>query len=460
VLDYSWQLLSAGERNAFAALSVFRAGFELDAAEDVARISMSMLFTLVDKSFLRRTPAGRYEMHDLVRRYGEEKLDAIEDEDYSPNTVHARMARYFLQYAAQYGKDYARLEPEWPNFLAAMRAAHERYEWSTVTQLAQALTDAWFTRARFSDAREGLAMASQAALAEDSITELARFSLDLGRAAMEQDDYAEARKFVLASLQLSRQADDPSGIADATLEHARIEIEQSNHDLARELFQTSFEAFSSRHDDRGAAHALVGLARLCWRNDDVRQARAMAEQALTIQQRIQDHRACIDSLRLLARIAADEGTTDEANSYCEHALALCEENSDSFGGAVTMLTWAQVLSRSSDARQALRLLEKCGALFRHWGNFKYYAHTLFQMSIVKLQQRDYQGALAAAVPCVDLYSTFGEKWSLTRLYSLIGDIHSALNHSDEARDAWSEGLRIAVEQHDPQAAYLRQRLGL
>ncbi len=222
VMNYSWQLLSQAERNTFAALSVFRGGFDLDAAEVVARCSVPLLYALVDKSLLRRTPAGRYEMHELVRQFGEEKLDAAEDADWHDTTVHARMARYFLQFAQDHAKDYTVLEPEWANFLAALRAAHERYEWPIVTELAQTLIEPWFTRARFTDAREGLALATTAASADDDLRALANVLRWRGKACLLQDDMDEAANLLNEAESQFAYLNDTHSLASVHFELSRI----------------------------------------------------------------------------------------------------------------------------------------------------------------------------------------------------------------------------------------------
>jgi predicted ATPase/DNA-binding CsgD family transcriptional regulator len=74
VLDYSWVLLSETEQAVFMKLSVFRDGFTRAAAEAVASASLPLLAALVDKSLLRHTPDGRYDIHELLRQYGDEQL--------------------------------------------------------------------------------------------------------------------------------------------------------------------------------------------------------------------------------------------------------------------------------------------------------------------------------------------------------------------------------------------------
>ena len=58
----------------FQALSVFRGGFTWDAARGVAGAGLADLRSLIAKSLLQRTPAGRCEMHELLRQFAVEKL--------------------------------------------------------------------------------------------------------------------------------------------------------------------------------------------------------------------------------------------------------------------------------------------------------------------------------------------------------------------------------------------------
>jgi hypothetical protein len=74
VFDHSWKLLTERERAVMRALAVFRGGFTRAAAQEVTGASLHALRALVKWSLLRRAPAGRYEMHELLRQYAAEKL--------------------------------------------------------------------------------------------------------------------------------------------------------------------------------------------------------------------------------------------------------------------------------------------------------------------------------------------------------------------------------------------------
>jgi predicted ATPase/DNA-binding SARP family transcriptional activator len=94
VFEHSWKLLASRERESFARLSVFRDGFSLDAAQKIAGCSLISLKSLVGQSLVRRTISGRYSMHELVRQFACEKLDAQPD---NRKTAEAKHCKYFLQ---------------------------------------------------------------------------------------------------------------------------------------------------------------------------------------------------------------------------------------------------------------------------------------------------------------------------------------------------------------------------
>ncbi|HEU5098957.1 MAG TPA: helix-turn-helix domain-containing protein, partial [Roseiflexaceae bacterium] len=97
VFEHSWNLLTDDERIVMRRLSVFRGGFSRAAAESVcaelrfeneelkapaqrpalnSQFSiLNLLSSLVDKSLLRRSGAGRYDMHELVRQYAATHLE-------------------------------------------------------------------------------------------------------------------------------------------------------------------------------------------------------------------------------------------------------------------------------------------------------------------------------------------------------------------------------------------------
>ncbi|MGE5141579.1 MAG: BTAD domain-containing putative transcriptional regulator, partial [Rudaea sp.] len=106
VFDHSWRLLNAGERAALARLSVFRGGFEREAAEAIAGANLPLLSALLAKSLLHRLPGGhaaaphsvRYDLHELVRQYAADRLHENPEEEAAARNRHSD---YYINSAAR-----------------------------------------------------------------------------------------------------------------------------------------------------------------------------------------------------------------------------------------------------------------------------------------------------------------------------------------------------------------------
>jgi predicted ATPase len=96
VFEHSWQLLSESERAVLQKLAIFRGGFRREAAEAVADASLLMLSALVDKSLLKHTLAGRYEIHELLRQFSQEKLGEDPGQEERTRDRHCRYYADFL----------------------------------------------------------------------------------------------------------------------------------------------------------------------------------------------------------------------------------------------------------------------------------------------------------------------------------------------------------------------------
>ncbi|MFO7634265.1 MAG: BTAD domain-containing putative transcriptional regulator [Caldilinea sp.] len=106
VFDQSWRLLSAHEQQVLRALSLFRGGFTQDAAARVAGAERIDLAHLIDASWLRLRPDGRYDMHELVRQYCAMRLN---NDTESPERVEEIQRRHCAYYGEFLGGQVVRM---------------------------------------------------------------------------------------------------------------------------------------------------------------------------------------------------------------------------------------------------------------------------------------------------------------------------------------------------------------
>ncbi|MEY9874431.1 putative ATPase/DNA-binding SARP family transcriptional activator [Streptacidiphilus sp. MAP12-33] len=128
VVDWSWDLLEAPERALLARLSVFSGPAALVAVEEICATAspeltedqiFDVLASLVDKSLVVRTDAGRYRLLETIRVYAAERLA----EEGATAATRGAHAAHFLALAERHETDlYGRRQVA---ALAAFSAAHD-----------------------------------------------------------------------------------------------------------------------------------------------------------------------------------------------------------------------------------------------------------------------------------------------------------------------------------------------
>jgi len=101
VFDYSWKRLSAAEQSSFSKLAVFRGGFTRQAAQVVAGASVQTLQALLNKALVSRMSSGRYEIHEVLRHYAEERLELSQE----VTTTRDDHSQYYLAWLADLEAD-------------------------------------------------------------------------------------------------------------------------------------------------------------------------------------------------------------------------------------------------------------------------------------------------------------------------------------------------------------------
>lgn len=96
--EHSWKLLPDDQRAVFPKLSVFRGGFSRQAAAAIAGADIQLLSELMNKSLIRRNDQGRYEIHELLRQYAQEKLETTPGEE---NEVRQKHSEFYIDYLAR-----------------------------------------------------------------------------------------------------------------------------------------------------------------------------------------------------------------------------------------------------------------------------------------------------------------------------------------------------------------------
>ncbi|MFD7990322.1 BTAD domain-containing putative transcriptional regulator [Streptomyces mexicanus] len=427
VVEWSWDLLSAGERELAARLAVFRSGAFLGAVERVAADDrgarsalvrghevFDLLAGLVDKSFLTVTEVDgepRYRMLETVRVFALAKLRETGRLEWTQR----RHAEYFLAVAEEAEPQLRRrgqltwlrrLACEHDEFSAALNWAVEHGRSEIATRLVSALGWYWFLHGY---RREGVhwaervlaldpAGAPPAARALALVTVVPQLAGEGVESASLRARVAEARELfdeleragtpfthpalglfepiagmlsgdgsVLESVRRRSQDADPWVRALAHLHRGQIEMTLGEAERAAADYAIAAQLFRDVGERWGTAQVLVASAESQSARGDRRAAIAALEEALRLVAELGDRE---DQPLLRVRLAterAHEGDLESAEAELRRALELADELGAREQRAYAHQALSDVARWSGRTDRARRLLEGALAEFPETG---------------------------------------------------------------------------------------------
>jgi predicted ATPase/DNA-binding SARP family transcriptional activator len=370
----SWQSLSVQERQVFARLSVFRGGFRREAAEAVAGATLQILSSLVDKSLLRRAPFGRYNLHELLRQFGEEKLGAQSKE---LKITRDRHAHFYCQFLAQQetrlkGSDHqaalTEIVEELDNIRTAWRWAASR---GNVSALGVSLGALWvFVASRgsslWAEQEEALCHEVIRALEERGVPQhdpmLGR--LKTGWAAMNYrlGLYEQPEATLREAIVHFRHAGANGELAFALHHLAGVTQLLGDYTQTQTLLRESISLSQTVGDAWLTAYSQNDLGLATHLSGDDLEAEQCCTQSLGLFERIGDPRGKAYALANLGVITLALERPDEARRFHLAALAQSRENADRWVVAVSLLHLGDVAVAVDKPDEARRLIHEALSL--------------------------------------------------------------------------------------------------
>jgi predicted ATPase/DNA-binding SARP family transcriptional activator len=384
VFDHSWRLLTAREQAVFQQLSVFRGGFSEEAARAVVGAFLPELRALVNKSLLR-FEAERYEIHELLRQYGAEKLAAETAEASETSTVSAvhncHSAYYcaFLQAretdlkGARQQLALAELQAEHENIQLAWRWAVEQGQ---VEQLAQAVDSLGFFydwRGRFQEGESVFQMASgKLTSTTETLPILAKLSAWQALFCRRMGRTEQAHQLFQKSLSCLNNPGLPNQNSRSEKAFVLFEMGDFMIDMdyqeARRMLEQSLILYQTLRDRWAAARALNSLSDIATNLSMYEEAQQQLQEGLALHQELGDQRSIAQILTSLGYVARHRGQLEEAEQLQWRSLRLIEKLGDRAGLAEVYkalgasLLW---LGRFSDGA---RYFEEAVVIYRHLGH--------------------------------------------------------------------------------------------
>ncbi len=387
VFDHSWRRLAPEEQRVFRWLSVFRGGFSTGAAQEVVGAALPTLLALADKSLARAGEKGRFELHELVRQYGGERLlEAGETK-----RARDRHLACFLHLAEaaepelQGREQSVRLKTlamDNGNFRAALEWSLGGGDVTAGLRLAAALGQFWYMRSQdYDEGAKWLERLLARAAPEEQPALRAKALLWLGVLAHYASDDGAARPALEESLALFGALGDSAGAGDAHLYLGDIASYRGDDDAAgvhygaaRSAYESSLAVLRQRGAAWALARTLNHLGEIARTSDDYAAARAFYEESLALRRALADQRGMAVSLLNLGHVALRQGDVGAAAACFGDSLIGSQQLGDKRGVADCLAGMGGVMGAAGRPAQAARLM---GA-----------AETLYGDSVARLEYAD------------------------------------------------------------------------
>ncbi len=469
VFEHSWQLLSSDDQVRLAKLSVFRGGFETEAALEVTGLSSQNLDTFVAKSLLIRSRNGRFLLHEVIRQFAAEKNENYE-------VVAESHGAYFSKLITKTNgvvtiESMETIRKERANLRAAWLWSFKREEHNEITTvLLKGLSDLYTMRGPIAEGerlfRDALASLSPEPgnkdLADKISLELARLdgvqasygeAIDIcqkvagetddallqarayliwGQSLDGQGECETARPILKQALNMANQLGEKRIQSDSLRELGNAANRLGEFAVAISYYKQSLKLGRELGDKRGESASLNNWATMEWELGNLSYARELYLEAQTLYQELGNLQGEAKVINNLSNVAADQGDMNTALVYCEQALQIHREMGNPRGQSAVLNNMGANFFCKGDYVAARKCYKQALALYRESGNRQAEAETLANLSLLDCVLGNLIDGRETAQKAIRLSEQVGDKINQANAFYYLGRIELADRNFKEA----------------------------
>lgn len=370
VFEHSWELLSQGEQQTLQRLAIFEGGFSKDAAVNITNVSLRSMFSLANKSLLKRNEAGRYSSHLVVEQYSRRRLLADE-------MLHEALAKKHASYYATWIKEtietksqnvwIEEISENYSNFEAALRWAEASQENLMLLKLARSGYPFWKIRSHYIDVdkenwySKALKVNQPEDSPEDYVTVLNSLAFLLVYKRPEEAEavlqeaieisekanlYAPAAEAytlqaytslrhrsektfaydcIEKALEAAKASKDEQILVQAQLTRSLLYIQDTKYDSAKIDTENCLKYYENQQDDFGRSACLNRLGLIAIFTQQYEDAIEYYLETLTLNRQINNQTGIALSCNNIGFASGRLGNYDEAVQYLFESLKICKE---------------------------------------------------------------------------------------------------------------------------------------
>lgn len=476
VFDRSYRLLSKEEQSVLCRLSVFRGAFQRTAARDVAGAGNHHLIALVNKSFLRAEPGGRYDLHPLLKMFLRKKLASHPQEQAAVESRHAACYADFMQSredALVVRQDTPALNEvgmEFEDVSAAWNWAVDHHDLDLLSKSLESLNIFCWARNRFQEGREAFERAIGTIASHDDagpqsrlllerlrcheaeftawlgdlpaarnqlqsvIDSLRRLCADkellyalnlMGMINYWQGCFSQARNVLQEALSLARDRQSRHDLAQALVSLANTICDESaDYETAMPLYEESLILYRELNNLNGVAKALVNQGAVCYEMGDHLQAKRLLEQSLEIYRQVGYPPGISAAINNLATVERDLGNPKRAREFLSESLALKRTSGNPNGIMYSLLEIGAMDTAAGMYAEARENFHEAILLARETGAFNLMLHLLAGLAELYMKEGNMENA-AALTAFVNLQKELGVELT-NQVNKLLDDLKTAI----------------------------------
>jgi len=362
-IAWSYELLSARERELLGTLSVFVGGFTFPACEAIAsaaneRDALDVLEALIDKSFLALAHGSaetRYRMLDVIREYARERID--------PELLQRAGLRHFEIFSELAQKGAGTLPHEelgaWLTSidceLANVRAALEFGFANQNPALARMLLGMfryWYIRRTIKEGRVWLARFIETFPQDGELPSILRRASTF---AGIEGAYDEADRVAKRALTFYHDRNDRAGVLESLHALAVNESRRGNYAGAEKLYCDIAARCAQVGEERAAVTSNANCAAIKLQRGDLDAAAQQLSGCVTAAESLGDADVYATVVALEGTLALKRGEFERAAALFIQALGIKRELKNEFGAAEILAALAVNSVRGGNVDEASRL---------------------------------------------------------------------------------------------------------
>jgi DNA-binding SARP family transcriptional activator/predicted ATPase len=452
VFEMSWVRLSPQEQSTLARIAILKGGFEENTVREIFGINSHRLTSLLDKSLLRLSFEGRYDLHEIVRQFSEQKL---KESGECGNAVES-LSHYYLAFLKVQAQNFEAgeqsacldcIEVELENIKVAWKWILYTERYSLLIEIIEVLYQYFMVRSRFAQGIEWLQEVKL--LVENKPDKKLLYAMLLNRIgylAYKTRQNELSQQSLATSYDLLQALNNDQEMALCLVGLGQIELRShKKYQKALDYASRSIQLYQKVQDLSGEAHAAYLKGIVLNRITEYDAAEPALLYALRVARETRNLRRMVSPLNLLGDIACIKGQYDQAEVFFKEGLEIAIKLGDRFNQGVLLNNLATLFHYSKSYDMERKVLLESLSICEEIGDQDGIALAYNNLSEVAMVKGDFEQAIRYGEMGLEIGQQIGEEWTIIVSLNNLGEAYLGFGKMQQAMEHLSNAICMAYE---------------